>query len=293
MRRKEGFIDIDKMLVDSGNLLLETIYISNDYSLLKLDYENETYYYKYEKYLLPYNELIAYELACGFGFTAVDYDLAIIGNKKGVISKNFRKKGATYISGEELLRSCGYNDDDNNNLEDLWDALEIRYSNYPNKKEIVEKLMGKLVDLFEFDVITCQDDRHSANWEIEEYGDSVDIIVYDNFRMLSKNGRSSFVSLSVDRENNGLRSTIGKNLMLFKKISASNYTDVIRDKMKIIDEDNLKAIFKRIEDKIGYSMSEEVKKYYLIEFSKHRKQLNKVLDYKKLENGEHYERKNR
>lgn len=313
MRRIEGFIDVDKMLKDvnadaeevsqaltkddaslADDDFMQILYSAKNYVLFKFDYYDETYYYKCNSYYLPYNELVANELARDFGFPVVEYDLAILGGKRGVISKNFRKEDATYISGEKLLLSCGYNDANNNNLEDIWYALENRYENHSNKREIVEKLMNRVVSLFIFDILICQDDRHSSNWEIEEHGNDIDIApIYDNESMLSKSGNYAFLSLSIDREHNKLSSNIRKNLELFQQISDKSFTNLIKDKIQIISDENLESVFKRVEDKIGYSMPQRVKDYYLKEFRMHRKQLNKVLKNGELGRDEHYERKNR
>ncbi len=41
--------------------------------------------------------------------------------------------------------------------------------------------MKKIVDIYLFDIITCQSDRHSGNWQIIEFGDNIDIcLLYDN-----------------------------------------------------------------------------------------------------------------
>jgi len=284
MKRKEGFIDLDKVLeyknIDTKSI--ETVLKSPDISSIKgsskaISFElfDEIYYFKFYKSISPYNEIVAKELANDFGLPAVKYDLAILGNEKGVLSQNFRKKNAKYISGFDLLNNFGYiGFGDDHNLENIWDSLEYRYKNSPNKNEIVKKLMNKIVNIFIFDIIICHYDRHSLNWEIEESENSIDIApIYDNERLLMTKGDKAWVSLTVDGEDSNLK----KNLQFFKSISEESFTNLIKDKMWIIGEENLNNIFKRIEDKTNYPMPLELKEYYLEEYKNHKTLLENIL----------------
>lgn len=289
MVRKEGFIDLDKALKDKGvdttsiETMIESRFVQSMYDLresnllLKLSHDIEIVYFKYSKFCLPYSELVANELARDFGLPVVEYDLAILGNCKGVLSKNFRKNSAYYTSGEELLLDFGYDFDDksSHSLEKIWDSLEYRYRNHPNKRKIVKKLMNRVVSIFIFDIIICQNDRHSANWEIEEFWDSTDVDIapiYDNEKMLSTNGTSAFLSMIMDDDKN-----LVNNLQSFQKVSSERFSDLINDKIWIISDKNLESVFERVEEKTGYPMPLDVKQYYLKEFHWHRKQLEKVI----------------
>jgi len=305
MVRKEGFIDLDKELKNKGvditsmDTILKSPMVKSEYEfeessiLLKLEYDNEISYFKYSDNVIPYNELVANELARDFGFDVVEYDLAVLGNRKGVVSKNFRKRDTTYITGEEILLDFGYSslNDDSHNLENIWDALEYRYRDHNNKREIVEKLMGRVVSLFIFDILLCQNDRHSANWEIEESESKIDIApIYDNERMLSYTGASAFLLMLADDEDRNLR----KNLEAFFRVSSENFSNIIKNKMWIISDENLESIFRVIEDKTGYPMPQDIKDYYLKEFRFHRIKLKKIIDnIDRLERDDINERKNK
>ena len=168
MTRAEGFIEVDKMLnhigisdVNMSNLTQESrIHMITNVGSKKLfsfNYAEKTYFYKYGKYNSPYNELVAEELAKDFGINCITYDLAVLNGLKGVISVNYKKENANYISGADLLYKCYGNTNKNlevyNNLMGLWNALEYYYNEYPNKDEIVFSLMKKIVDMFIFDII--------------------------------------------------------------------------------------------------------------------------------------------
>ena len=304
MRRKEGFIDVDKMLQDIGvdntdinsimnNEKISIITYNHWKIILSFIYENDTYFYKYSGMSIPYNELIAEELAKDFGINYVSYDLAVLGQYKGVLSKNFIKDNEKYITGEEILNAFFIDNKDievHNNLGDIWDALEYRYQNYPNRKELIKSLMDDIINIYIYDIITCQSDRHSQNWGLIENGNEVYIQpIFDNERILSTNGRQAFVNLTIDEKEN---SNLLFNLIKFMKTSSISYTDLIKEKLWIISDENLKSVFKKIDDKTGYPMSDKFKQYYLKEYQSHRRRLEKVLN-NNLERDDKYERKNR
>lgn len=324
MTRKEGFIEVDKMLQEIGvdTKDFDTILCSPLVHIIKDDmkgvhfsfkYKGETYFYKQSFYIKggspifinPYNELVAEELAKDFDIPCIDYDLAIIGSNKGVLSKNFTISDTNYISGKDILgESIEYYDSDlennlvkkivpsKNDLEDIWDKLEIYYQNDPNKTEIIRYLMKRIVDIYLFDIITCQIDRHQENWQIMESMDGIDIVpLYDNERILVSNGDHAFVNLGINitwinHEN------LWESIKQFQKMSSSEFTNIIKDKLWIISEENLYKLFDRIEQKTGYPMPEERKIFYFIYYQKHRKKLEEILGLTK-EGEKQNERKNR
>ena len=85
MTRKEGFIDLEKILRESGvdttnietitkSPLVKSIYNEKEEKsiLLKFKYNKETYYFRYNDYYPPYNELLANELARDFTLNVVE-----------------------------------------------------------------------------------------------------------------------------------------------------------------------------------------------------------------------------
>lgn len=305
MRRIDGFIDVEEMLQEIGintadfdSIVKEPMIKCLDNTnnkLLIFNYQGENYYYKYDKYaniIRPYNELIASELAQDFGIPYVDYDLAILKNKKGVISKNFKKENTDYIQGNQLLLNFwknSFNIGENNNLEDIWDALEYHYQNYPNKREIIEYLMKKIILIFVFDIIICNHDRHSENWMIIENDNNIDIApIYDNEGMLTINSVFSMVSLTVD----DMEPNLCRVIKRFQKISGEEYKNIIKEKLWIISDENLKSVFGRIEQKTNYPISETLKEHYIKSFKEHRERLERILNYIQ-KRDEQNERKNR
>lgn len=292
MRRKNGFIDVNKMLQDIGVYETATSDLKNNSKIIDIsmymsqditfgfDYNGTTYFYKYDEEIIPYNELVAEELAKDFGLSCIDYDLAILNDKKGVISKNYQKDNVSYINGEDIIidyYECkGLDIDKYNNLEAIWDALEYRYKDFPNRKEIVANLMKKIVDIFIFDIITSQRDRHLENWQIIESEKDIDIApLFDNERILVSEAENIFLLLTIEEKISG---NLFENLEVFLNVSSADYRNIIKEKMWIISDENLQSVFKRIENKTEYPMPQSEKEYYLRKYQNHRKQLQQVLE---------------
>lgn len=309
MTRKEGFIEVDKMLqeigVDTTNLnsilkspqVREIDYIHESKIHFSFTYHNEIYYFKKDTYpnCSPYNELVADELAKDFGIPCVDYDLATLGRTtKGVISKNFRLENVQYISGNELFTNVWnkYHVSTSNNLEDIWNAFEYRYRNLPNKREIIAKLTNKIVNIYLFDIITGQGDRHEGNWEIMEYENNLDIApLYDNERILMNSSKNIEVCLITENSDVDYEK-IDKSIKRFQKVSGEEFTNIIKEKLWIISEENLNKVFGRIEAKTGYPMPDEEKEFYLNGYQEHKRKLEEILGLTE-EREEYNERKSR
>ena len=110
MDRINGFIDVDKLLdiprkeiYDVTELLKFILKNNNTVKICKrrmnaqfvfsFVYNGETYYFKFDSLVSPCNELMFYYL----GIDSVSYDIAKLGVYEGVISKDFKEKGAKYI----------------------------------------------------------------------------------------------------------------------------------------------------------------------------------------------------
>lgn len=310
MTRKEGFIEVDKMLQEIGidttnmNNISESPYINKEYFdetdfLFSFSYRNETYFYKYSnsKYVNPYNELVAEELAKDCGIPCANYDLAILNSYKGVLSKNFEKENTKYIDGSDLFYeyTSETSRDVFNNIEDIWDVLEYYCYNYTNKKGIVQYLMKKIIDIYLFDIILCHCDRHLKNWKIMKYDDNIDIApLYDNERILADyvDNNDGLVSMGMSLDYCNSCESLLESIKQFQKVSSKEFTNIIKEKLWIISEENLNKVFEKIEKKTGYPMPEERKEFYLSNYQKHRKRLEEVLNLT-IEREKPNERKNR
>lgn len=167
LRNEEGYIVIDS--IESKVEQKEEIkgrrnkkwFIFDDSNILFKETNENTYE--------EYAEMLATEIFRQVGFETADYDLAILHGKKGVISRDFLKKGELIISGKTILKNYGEILNENllnepinstyNTLIDIENALKIYTSD-------IKKTMKQLDLLFSIDCIMSQSDRHWRNWSI-------------------------------------------------------------------------------------------------------------------------------
>ena len=255
--------------------------------VFSFQYNNEIYYFKYDSSVDNYNELLADEILNDLEIEHISYDLARLGKIKGVISKNFKKDNVHYILGQNILKKyfdpsldllyrskkISYRDylhrignlQKYNTLEDIWVALESRYKERSDREAIVQKVMGKIVDMFIVDALLSQNDRHINNWMIMEYenGD-VDLQpIFDNGKFLIKSPYEVETLLMVDDDSVFL----DYNILRFNKISSSDFCNKIRDYIWVIEENNIEKILLRIERRTGHTIPIEQKDNIKLRFS--------------------------
>lgn len=256
--------------------------------VFSFSYEGEIYFFTFDARAEIFSALFAEEVANDMGISNVSYDLARIGNIKGHISKNFITPKAKYITGEEILkiaykeviyqelRENGYIPFDEesdiqvytkyNNLEDIWAALEKIYRDRPNMQEIVRHLMSQIVDMFIFDILTGQPDRHTKNWMIVEYQDgNVELQpLFDNARAFFNYLDFTLMCLPITSRQNGFTpiKNIYDNLQMFLTISTDEFKKRLLKNFWILTDENILNIITRIENKIGCPLSEDIKRKY-------------------------------
>lgn len=290
MKQINGYIDINKMLREIGIIDTSIEELNNTVNLISIKkngivfsfiYNGKEYFYKYNENTALYSELVAEELAKDFGIDHVNYHLALFDNHRGCISESYKKDNADYIFGSDLLYECYNYMTENrsievfNNLESIWDALEYRYANDPNKNKIISNLMSQIINMFIFDIIICNYDRHSDNWEIMESDNEIKLApIYDNEGILITSDKNAYFSMTLEEKTHSM---LWKTIADFQKVSSSKFTDLIKEKLWIISEKNLIDIFTRIENKTGIPMPDIYKKYYLEEYQNHKNRIEKTL----------------
>ena len=290
MQRIDGFINLNEILGISDDIkdfksLMKLLKKNKDVKIVKyLDYEDakqlvisftylgEVYYYKFDylknrgsEMLCPYNELIAHFIAEDMKLDSVFYDLALLGKFKGVISKDFKEKGVNYISFEELLKKV-YHEDYNecNNLESIWNALDMYYYNDFRSKDI-KKIMEDLVKLYIFDMFIGNEDRHNDNFGIAESANEIKLQpIYDNSRMLMYSPEFINVTFTVD---NSTVSLMRENMKKFLDISSAEFRLILPEFLWVISEENILKIIGIIEKYTKQSMPKDIKEDYLEFFS--------------------------
>lgn len=237
---------------------------------------------------VPYMELVMEELARDFGIPSAHYDLATYNNKKGVITKYFKQKNCKYLFGEDLLTEYVedalkiFEDDfstwenailSHNSLEGIWRSLDYHYRNFKNHESIVWHLMSRLVDIFIFDILTHQKDRHSFNWGVVESDGKIDIQpLYDNeFAFDHRKELPPLVSESLKEDElfNFFYDdySFEEALLQFLEVSGDRYIEKIREKLPLIQAENILSVISRVEKRIHSKIPEYVKNHILDSFS--------------------------
>lgn len=277
-RNEDGFIDI--------SFIRPLRYLSKEQTVFFFKHNDIGYIYKNSKFDTSiYNELVAEELAKDFDIPCAQYDLAIFDDEVGVISKYFIEKNQTSYSMEILTRQAikaGYINFNGseiklNNLEDIWNILEFKYK----ENEIVQKLMNQLVDIFLFDVLIANIDRHNENLIIVEDKDDIKFSkLFDNEGMLADNTiKNGEYFLGVDREDMYSEIDGDKNIFYkFLKTSDKMYEEKFRDKLWIISDENIESVLNRVEEKIKAQIPYNIKKDIKNGFRQNLKMINDQLE---------------
>lgn len=232
------------------------------------------------------NELIIDSICKLFNKDVLEQDYGYITDKYnrkvyGLISNNYKDDNYSYISLDTILNDYYVYITNNNinyekiriyelvNLETIWQALEYRYRNIDNSKEIVKKLMEELVSRFLIDILTGQNDRYEFNIEIKEKDSDIKLAnIYGNEEGLMYDKFDMGVTMdSLKYKGDYMASLLNE----FFNISESKYIDIFNlmldklniDKFKLIVND-IKLQVKDLEIPDGYfnELISRYSKYY-------------------------------
>lgn len=232
------------------------------------------------------NELIIDSICKLFNKDVLEQDYGYITDKYnrkvyGLISNNYKDDNYSYISLDTILNDYYVYITNNNinyekiriyelvNLETIWQALEYRYRNIDNSKEIVKKLMEELVSRLLIDILTGQNDRYEFNIEIKEKDSDIKLAnIYGNEEGLMYDKFDMGVTMdSLKYKGDYMTSLLNE----FFDISESKYIDIFNlmldklniDKFKLIVND-IKLQVKDLEIPDGYfnELISRYSKYY-------------------------------
>lgn len=183
-----------------------------------------------------------------------------------------------------------------NNLYDIWNVLEI-YAKINNLDYNIEEIMNDLINMFIFDIITSQGDRHADNWSIIKNNKDNSIRLcplYDNSGICDLNREKGMKSIleyiqslnnptlhekkkhkiqklletTINHSNSGLKvdkidvNKKNKNIIMMEKFidySSQEFIERIIYMTKKLDKETLDFIFLEIEKEIQAKIPEEVK----------------------------------
>ncbi|MBQ3475457.1 MAG: HipA domain-containing protein [Bacilli bacterium] len=266
--RKEGFILLDDY-VDSRML--------RDYMFFSFNYNDSKCFFKFDKSQYDvYNELIAEEFAKDYGIDCAHYDLGFFHGFRGVISKNFIKPGEMFYTGYNLMEKVF-----NNNEDKLFNSVD--YNNLDFYKEhLNEELFEELINVFIFDVLTGNCDRHENNIGFikDDFGIRLSP-VYDNEKVLSDTSiNHGFYRLSVSKDDdlkNFFLDPLRYNNIFRKFILKYKRSELVREKLEIISNKNIDNILCRVEDRIDYFLPDKKKNDTKKLLLKNKKKIEKDL----------------
>ena len=224
------------------------------------NYKNERYYLKRCINIENiYNGLIAEFIAHDFGISCTHSDIYVDDGYYGYISKEINNNYKCKAIDEYL------NEDKNNNLTDIWNIFSGN-----------DNIMCSFVNVFLFDVLIANPDRHSLNLTI--YNDEEIGMLYDNENMLNEDSYLyGFYSLQIDSDDYSME--IGEYNLLEKFLYRSDnlYLEILKSKLWIISEENLKSVFKRVENRLGVSMQESIKNKIIYKMKLNYDKINEVI----------------
>lgn len=260
---------------DFGAVDLDLLYKDNQIKVIKpflgshaiIEYQNSIYYLKYIKSLYTlYNEMLAEFLAEDYGINVTYSDIFTYDGNYGMMSKEIKNNNDLYIPMTDII------EDHQNNLEDIWYGLCKKY----NDQNIVEQLMEQIVNLFIFDVLLSNSDRHISNYGLIKNDKTISLApIFDNEYVLSS--LEGYYSLGID--SNDYRNDQGIHFLLkFLEISDSRYIKLIKSKLWIISKENVLRTIERIEKRIGSSMQQNIKDEIIYKFNSHRQVINNILN---------------
>jgi len=270
LKDNDGFIDISDLKFKK---------LSNFRNVYTLEYDNKKYYFKtIYNIKTMYNELIAEEIANDYDIPHIHYDLAVLDGNIGVISEDFIKDNETFTDMCSILKTI-YNDPEDktnhNNLTDIWNALSIIF----NDEKIIADLMEQIVNIFIFDILIANSDRHDENYGIITGSETKIAPIYDNNYMLASislvvGDYSLKVESDMDEDDNLLHS--------FLSISSEKYTELLKSKLWIIEDKNIDKIIKRVEEKANITIEnfikEDIKKKFSSQYERITSELNNYIN---------------
>lgn len=202
-----------------------------------------------------YNELIAEELAHDYNIKCSHYDLVEYMDNLGVISENFLQDNDKFLLLYDVLKEYFKENEtlEHNNFKDIYTALEYKYDS-----SIASKIIDELKNVYTFDVLVANIDRHDKNIGIIE-NDTISLSpLFDNEKILSKDSiYEEIYSLRLD----------------------DNYNEEINNKLEekiwIIDNNNISKVFERIEYRINSNIPDFIKDETRYRFSENKKRIMK------------------
>ena len=247
-------------------------------------YQDIDYYFKYLKKQENYlNELIACEIAKRLNIHCCDYYLGIKSGMYASVSKLFDT--STYQSMHEILFDYYQSSlvDKYNNFQDISHLFNDKYG-----LKVKNRLMNQLENIFLFDVLIANLDRHSNNYGLWKNNGVIEFApLFDQENMLANLSiYRGIYSIGIDEkdflEHFYFLSKESSNLLeKFLLLERDNNIRKLETFLPQIERNQIEAIIEKIEEEIRLKIKE--KNYICNRFQKNKDNIEIVLEkvYKK------------
>ena len=231
-----------------------------DGRVIKFDLGGEVLYYKRPRFVdYYYNEVLAYKIGTSLNYNMTPYDFASYQDSIGWVSKNILNN--SYVNMDDLLnRVYSSNTNKKNNLCDIKQAFEILFL---DKSDL---LFEQLIDIFLFDVLIGNSDRHTENYGLFITEADVSFApLFDHENMLDDRAiYDGEYCLGID---SGDYYNWQENLFYkFLDKYGSDYADKMLRMLPVISEANLLKMFSEFEEEtdVNDSIKEKVLKRFAV-----------------------------
>lgn len=281
-RYNSGFINLDKYLnvtFDQINTNNDIRYIKKEHHIFEFEKDNLQLIYKPQMNIKEcYNELLAYQLSTLLGLNCAYYDLATFDGTIGVLTPNFKKQNLKYINFSVLAKE--YSKDDDNHLK-----YQVTLNNIENflkphyNSQIVDYLMEKIIKIFCFDILICNNDRTLSNLEIVEGHDFVDLVPLFDHTLCFDYSEKSVIEVNFKHEY-ALDFDISHYEVLkdFLEVFSDVYKNIFIEMNQKFTMELLENALKSIEIQTERKIPEEIRKSYEMWFLNHKTKLEEVLE---------------
>lgn len=221
-------------------IIYEDNIIKRNGNYFEVSCDGKKYFCKKTNRAMKYNEFIAEEIASDYGILHAHYEMGRYNNEDIIMSEAVYGEDEIMYSLDDLCYM--YNESIDCNFMDIWYFFE---KHFPNN---VVDVMDQLINMFLYDVLIGNGDRHLGNISVI-YNKTLDSIrlapLFDN-EMIGERMAIYYglYDLKIDREDNEVN-----GLYEFLSSSDNMYVKLVEDKLKIISNGNLDNIFIRLSNK--------------------------------------------